>query len=207
MLFGKCPTWRSGHVRASIELAEDSGFDLAGLRASGFGRRFARGIGAAFVSTLLTQSTQGKVAASATAITGDEILDLVASVDPAQGQNGAFLMNFATFTALRKLKGSTSGDFLLPIGRDAATGRPTLFNMTVYLSPSMPNMTTGQKSVAFGDLSRFLFWQTRGSLTTKVYVERYADYGQIGYEGFWRVDGALAKPTNSPVGIRYLQQA
>src|SRR5262249_53518994 len=106
LLFGRCPMWRSGQVRAPRELAEDSGFDLRTLLAESFGRRFARGIGAAHTTALLGAATLGKTAASATAITGDEIVDLIASVDPAYGANGAFLMNFTTFTALRKLKGS-----------------------------------------------------------------------------------------------------
>ena len=68
----------------------------------------------------------------------------------------------------------------------------SLFDAPIYLSPSMPAMTTGLKPVAFGDLSRFLRREVRNSLMTKVYVERYAEFGQVGYEGFWRVDGLLA---------------
>jgi HK97 family phage major capsid protein len=204
--FGKCPTWRSGQVRASLELAADSFFDLAGLLAGSFGRRFARGIGAAHTASLLTAATQGKLAASPTAITGDELLDLIASVDPAYSVNGAFLMNLTTLTALRKLKGSTSGDYLLDFDIDAQ-GRLTLFDQPVFISPSMPAMTTGLKSVAYGDLSRFFRREVLGSLTVKTLVERYAEVGQIAYEASWRVDGALAKAANSPVPVKYLQQA
>lgn len=45
-------------------------------------------------------------------------------------------------------------------------------------------MTTGQKTVAFGDLSRFIRREVANSLSTKVYFERYAEFGQIGYEAF-----------------------
>src|SRR5712664_849533 len=64
--FGKCPTWRSGQVRASMELVADSFFDLGGLLAGNFARRFARGIGAAHTATLLGAATLGLTAASAT---------------------------------------------------------------------------------------------------------------------------------------------
>ncbi|MBZ5527072.1 MAG: phage major capsid protein [Acidobacteriia bacterium] len=204
--FGKSPQWRSKIVRASMEVVGDAGFNFQALLAGCFARRFARGIGAAFIATLLGAATLGKTATSATVITADELLDLVASVDSAYAQNGGWLMTFATFTTLRKLKGSTSGDFLLPIGRNAE-GRPTLFDMPVFLSPSMPAMTTTLKPILFGDLSRFLRREVRNSLVTRTYVERFAEYGQVGYEGFWRVDGALAKASSAPVPVKYLQMA
>lgn len=206
VLFAKAPLWRSGIVRASMELVGDAGFDFQALLAGMFARRFARGIGATFVTTLLTQATLGKTAASATTIAGDEVLDLMASVDSAYAQSGAFLMNATTLVTLRKLKGSTSGDYLLPFGRNTV-GRPTLFDVPIFLSPSMPAMTSGLKSVAFGDLSRFLRREVRGSLTTKVYIERFAEFGQVGFEALWRVDSALAKAGSAPVPVKYLQMA
>ncbi len=204
--FGKTPQWRSGIIRASVEVVGDARFNFQILLAGMFARRFARGIGANFITTLLTAATLGKTAASATTIAGDDVLDLMASVDSAYAQNGAFLMNATTLVTLRKLKGSTSGDYLLPFGRNAV-GRPTLFDAPIFLSPSMPAMTSGLKPVAFGDLSRFLRREVRRSLVTKAYIERYAEYGQIGYEGLWRVDGKLAKATNAPVSVKYLQMA
>jgi HK97 family phage major capsid protein len=204
--FPKCPKWSSGFVSASTEVAQDAFFDLTGLLARAFGRRFARGIGAAHTATLLTAATLGKTAASATTVTGDELLDLISSVDPMYAQNGSFLCNLTTLTTLRKLKGSTSGDYLLDIDTDA-NGRPTIFGYTVFVSPSMPNMTTGLKSIAFGDLSRWIRREVIGSLEVKTLKERYAEVGQIGYLGLWRVDGALAKAANSPVPVKYLQQA
>jgi len=204
--FGKIPTWRSGHVRASIEIAQDSAFDLTALLARAFARRFARGIAPTFTTSLLSQATLGKTAASATAVTPDELLDLMASLDAAWAQQGSFAMNFATFMSIAKVKASTGGSYLAPISNDAQ-GRPTIFGRTCYLSPSMPAMTTGLKSVVFGDLSRFLRREVANSLKVRTYVERYAEVGQVAWEGFWRVDGALAKAANSPVPVKYLIQA
>lgn len=203
--FGKAPQWRSGIVRASFEVVGDAGFDFQAMLATLFSRRFSRGLGSAFVSTLLTQATQGKVAASGTQVTGDELLDLMLAVDSGSGENGGWLMNFTVFTTLRKLKGSTSGDFLLPIGRNSV-GRPTLFDAPVYLSRSMPAMTSGLKPILFGDMSRFLFRQVRGSLTIRNYRERFAEFAQVGFESFWRCDGALAKSSNA-VPVKYLTMA
>jgi HK97 family phage major capsid protein len=202
--FGRCPQHRSGHIIASMELVQDAAYDFSGLLAQNFGRRFARGVGAAFITQLLSDAAVGVTTASPSAITGDEILDLIASVDAAYAMRGAFLMSTATLTALRKLKASTSGDYLLPFGKDAA-GRKTLFDFPIYESPSMPAIGATNKSIAFGDLSRFIRRQVRNSLTVKTYVERYATSGQVGYEGFLRVDGKLAKAANAPVPVRLLQ--
>lgn len=202
--FNKCPQWRSGLVRASVELVNDAAFNLSDLIAGAFAVRIARGVGANFITSLLSQAALGKTAAGATAITGDEIFDLVDSVDPEYSANGSFLMRRATLTSIMKLKGSTGGAYLFEPDQDAA-GRPLLLGFPVYLSPSMGPMTTGQKSLAFGDLSKFIRRQVKNSFVVKTYVERYAEYGQIAYEGFLRIDGGLCKGSNVP--IKFLQQA
>jgi HK97 family phage major capsid protein len=113
-------------------------------------------------------------------------------------------MNITTLTALRKLKASTGGSYLLPIGRDAS-GRWTLFDFPVFVSPSMASIGASNKPIAFGDLSRFIRRQVRNSLNVKMYNERYATSGQVAWEAFLRTDGRLAKAANSPLPIRLLQ--
>jgi HK97 family phage major capsid protein len=201
--FGKCPTWRSGHLRAPLELVADAATDFAMLLAARFGRRFARGFGASCITTLLGAATSGKTTASPTAVTPDECLDLIASVDAGYAQRGSFLMNLATYIAIIKTKGTTGGSYLVAAQVDA-DGRPTLFGRRVYLSPSMPNIATTAKPVAFGDLGRFLRREVLNSLSVKSYFERYADFGQLAYEGFWRVDAALAKPAAGPTPVRFV---
>jgi HK97 family phage major capsid protein len=201
--FPRCPQWRSGVILAPFELVQDSAFDFSGILANAAARRFARGCGAAFIATLLSESDTGVTTAAAGAATGDEIVDLMAAVDPAYALRGAFLMSPSTLTALRKLKASTAGSYLLDFDRDA-NGRVTLFDMPVYQSPSMPALGATNKAIAFGDLSRFIRRQVRNSLTLRVYNERWATAGQIGYEAFLRVDGKLAKSAVSPLPIRLL---
>jgi HK97 family phage major capsid protein len=188
--FAECPTWRSGQVIASVELAQDAAFDLAGLTAGAFATRFARGIGSYFVGILLAAAALGVTTASATAIAGDEIYELIDSLNAAYIANASFLMTHATYTALLRLKGSGSGDYLFHPTFDGA-GRPTLCSFPVLFSPSMPGMTAGLQSVAFGDLSRFLRREVAGSLQIRTYRELFAASGSIGWEAFWRVDGGL----------------
>lgn len=207
----KTPTWRSGVIRASLELANDSQFDLSQVVAKASGVRMARGIGAAFVTQLLSDSVSGLTSASATAVTGDELINLMSSVDSAYSANGSWMMRFSTYANILKLKGSTSGDYLFP-AMLAANGRPALLGFPVYLSPAMPALAASQTAISFGDHSRFYRRQVANSLSVRVYAERYAEYLQVGYETFWRVDGHLMKapdygsPAVSQSPVKFITQ-
>jgi HK97 family phage major capsid protein len=201
--FGQCPTWRSGTVIASVELATDTAFDLEGLTARAFAIRFARGVGAAYVATLLSSAALGVTAASQTAIAGDELIELTGEIDSAYLPNASFLMQRATFLAISQLAGS-SGNFLFPSHIDGA-GRPTLLNFPVYFSPSMGAMTAGLKSVSFGDHSKFVRRQVKDSLQVRTLIELYAASGKIGYLAYLRADGGLLL-SGSNIPVAYLQQ-
>jgi len=203
-VFGQCPTWRSGMMRASVELAQDSHFPLEALLAGVAALRFARGVGAAFITTLLGAAGLGVTAAATNAIAADEVFSLIDSLDAAYLPNAAFLMSHATFTALSKLKGAGSGNYLFPVTLNAE-GRPLLAGFPVYFSPSMPALAAGAKTVTFGEHSRFLRREVIGSLQLKTYVERYAELGQVAWEAFLRTDGALAL-SGSNVPVVYLAQ-
>lgn len=202
LVFDRCPTWRSGHIIASMELVGDSAFPLADVLANLFGARFARGCGGQFVSNLLTDATVGATTAAAGTVTGSELLDLVNSLDSAYANGGAFLMNSATWTAIQKANLTSSG--YKWTGRDV-NGHNTLFDYPVYASPSMPDIGGSNKIVCFGALDRFVQRRVRGSLVVKSYFELYATAGAVGYEAFLRVDGKLQVPATSPIPVRVLQ--
>jgi HK97 family phage major capsid protein len=102
-------------IRISQELLNDSAFDLASFIAHEFQRR----AGAAEEEAILagdgshkpigllhdTLGAQvGVTAASATAITADELIDLQHSLKSGYRRKAAFIMNDATIKAIRKLK-------------------------------------------------------------------------------------------------------
>jgi HK97 family phage major capsid protein len=198
LAFGLTPLWRSGYLRCSVELVNDSHFDLESLIAGAAAVRFARGIGAAFITTLLAAAAAGVTTASTTVIAADEIIKLTGTVDSAYLSDASFLMQRSTFITLSQLVGS-SGNFLFPTAFDAA-GRPLILGFPVYFSPSMGAMTAGQQPVTFGSHSHFLQRRVRNSLSIKVLVELFALYAQVGYEAHWRVDGGLlVSGSNIPV--------
>jgi len=196
--FGLCPMWRSGYMRCSWELVNDTHFPLEPLIAGAAAVRFARGVGKAFITTLLAAASAGVTTASTTVIAADEIIQLTGKIDAAYLPNASFFMLRSTFITLSQLVGS-SGNFLFPPMRDEM-GRPTLLGFPVYFSPSMGAMTAGLQPVTFGDHSKFVRRQVANSLSVRTLVEIYALNGQTTYEAHWRIDGGLlVSGSNIPV--------
>ena len=197
--FGK--TTLSAHkltriIKVSEELVMDSVFDLMGYLARNFAKSFGLAEETAFVAGtnsgqpngFNTAATTGKTAASATAITSDELIDLYHSLSRPYRQGAIFTMADATLASVRKLKDS-NGQYIWQPGLQA--GQPDLLlGKPVISSTAMPAMTAGLDSVSFGDLS-YYYVVERGARQMQVLVEKYADSGQIGYRMFERLDGEL----------------
>lgn len=94
--FGLTPRWNSGYMRCSWELVQDSHFPLEKLIAGAAAVRFARGIGAAFITTLLAAAAAGVTCASTTNIAPDELVQLAGKVDSAWLNNSSWLMQRST---------------------------------------------------------------------------------------------------------------
>ena len=182
-------------IRVSVQLMEDAGFDFSSYVMRKLGERLGRitathwitGDGSAKPRGITVAATIGKTAASATAVTYDELVDLLHSVDPIYRQNGTWLMSDTTFAALRKLKDGQSR----PLYGELANSEPNmLLGHKISIEPNMPGMTTGQKSIVFGDLKSYYVRLVKGPRVLRL-EERYADYGQLGFLAFLRADGDL----------------
>ena len=119
-------------VLVSIQLLQDSFFDLNGFLGEKLGTRIARatnahfstGTGTGQPSGIITGATSGKTAASATAVTFDELIDLKHSVDPDyRAQNPQWMFNDTTLRDIKKLKNG-SGDYLWQPRYLRLTGAP-----------------------------------------------------------------------------------
>ena len=189
-------------IKVSEELLNDSAFDVPAYIA----REFARRIGAAEEEAFFTGNSTGKplgilaatggaqtgvTAASATAITMDEVMDLFYSLRAPYRRNSVFIMNDSTVKALRKLKNG-NGDYLWQ--PSVRAGQPdTLLNRPVYTSTFMPAIAAGAKSILFGDLGYYWVADRQGR-SFKRLNELYAATGQVGFLSSERVDGKLILP-------------
>lgn len=97
--------------------------------------------------------TVGVTAASATAVTTDEVISLIYALKAPYRKNAKFLMNDATVSALRKLKDS-NGQYLWQPSLQA--GQPDrLLGYEIYTSPYAPTLAAGALSIAFGDFQSY----------------------------------------------------
>ncbi len=198
-------------VQVSTEAMTDTGVDLASYIAQAGGEAVGNALGGYLVTGtgssqpqgVVTAATLGKTAASATAITYSELVDLVHSVVPAYRASTScrFLMNDSTVGYLRKLVDTTG----LPIWQESLrTGEPSrLLGYPVTVDPNVAAIATGAKTVLFGDFSRFVVRLAGG-----VRVERSDDFAFANDLATFRVvlraDGRLADTTGA---IKYLAQA
>ena len=188
-------------VRVSTELLQDSAFDLEDYIAKEFARAFGIAEEQAFcVGTGTNQptgiftangGTVGVTAASATAITVDEIIGLVYALKSPYRRNAKFLMNDATVSMLRKLK-DQNGVYLWQPSVQA--GEPDrLLGYEIYTSPYVPTAATNALTIAFGDFDNYWIGDRAGRTVQRL-NELYATNGQIGYVATERVDGKVIMP-------------
>lgn len=197
-------------LKVSDELLNDSYFNLEAYIATEFARRigaaeeegFLTGNGSSKPTGLLHTTggaSLGVTAASATAITLDEVLDLYHSLKSAYRKNATFLVNDATIKAIRKLKDG-QGQYLWQPSVQAGTP-DTILNRPVVTSQYMPVAAAGEKTILFGDFKYYWIADRQGR-TFKRLSELYAASGQVGFLASQRLDGKLILPE----AIKVLQQ-
>ncbi len=186
-------------IKVSEELLNDSVFDLQ----SYISREFARRIGAKEEEAFFTGDGKGKplgvlaatggaetgvTAASATAVTADELMDLYYSLKSPYRKKSMWVLNDSTIKAIRKLK-DNNGQYLWQPSLAAGTpdmilGRP------IKTSAYMPAMAAGAKTIAFGDFSYYWIADRQGR-SFKRLNELFAATGQVGFLASQRVDGKM----------------
>lgn len=188
-------------ARVSVELLQDSAFDIEDYLMKEFARAFGIAEEEAFcVGTGTNQptgiftangGTVGVTAAANNAITADELISLVYALKSPYRRNAKFLMNDATISAIRKLK-DQNGAYLWQPSLQA--GQPDrLLGYDLYTSPYVPTMAAGALTVAFGDFKNYWIGDRSGRTVQRL-NELYATNGQIGYVATERVDGKVILP-------------
>lgn len=189
-------------IKVSEELLNDSVFNLESYIA----REFARRIGAKEEEAFFIGNGTGKptgifnatggaelgvTAASSTAITFDELMDLFYSLKSPYRKNATFVTNDATVKMVRKLKDG-NGQYLWQPSVQA--GQPdTILNRPVKTSSFVPNIEAGAKTVAFGDFGYYWVADRQGRSFQRL-NELFAATGQVGFRATQRVDGKLILP-------------
>lgn len=196
-------------VRFSMELAKDSIFNVESLLGDLLGERLGRaantvlttGTGSSQPNGVVTASSAGVTAAATAAITADELIDLVHSVDPAYraGPKVRFMFNDSILKAIRKLKDGQS-NYLWQMG-DVRVGAPgTLLGHPYSVNQAMANAAASAKTVLFGDFNKYIVRKVGGPVLG-VMRERF--WPDLGIAGLIRLDGELV----DTAAIKHIVQA
>lgn len=189
-------------IKISDELLNDSAFNLETYIAQEFARRIGSKEEEAFLigdginkPTGIFNGTGGAeigtTAASATAITFDEIYDLFYSLKAPYRKTASWIMNDSTVKAIRKLK-DENGQYLWQPSTGAGTP-DTLLNRPIYTSAYAPLIETSKSPIAFGDFGYYWIAERQGRVFKRL-SELYAKNGQVGFLSTERIDGKLILP-------------
>lgn len=145
-------------------------------------------IGTSSKATGALSTTTTLTAASAAAITADELIDLQAKVKQVYQGNACWIMNPGTFTAIKKLKDGNNRYLL----QDDVTGEfpYRLLGKPVYLSDNMPAIAASAKAILYGDCSG-LSVNMRENISIEVLREKYATQHAIGVVAWFEFDSKV----------------
>lgn len=198
--------YTSKTVLVSLELLQDSAFDLETWMTQRLGERIGRivnnhftlGTGSSQPTGVVTAATAGKtgLTGQTTSIIYDDLIDLIHSVDIAYRQNAQFMMHDSSLKAIKKLKDSQGRPLWLP---GLAMKEPDTINGFPYIvNNDIAVMAANAKSVLFGDFSTYYIRDVMDVQVIRI-AEKYIESGQVGFIAFSRCDGNLIDAGQGPV--------
>lgn len=148
-------------------------------------------VGTANKMTGVLSATNGVTAASATAVTADELLDLQMVVPEVYQTGACWIMHKDTLKAIRKLK---DGDNNYLLNRDITNSFGwSLLGKPVYVSENCPKMAAGAKAVVYGDMTG-LSVKLAQNVEIQVLMEKFATQHAIGVVGYIECDSKITEP-------------
>lgn len=208
----KAYMFTSKMVKVSLQLLQDSAFNIEQLLADLLGERLGRVLNDKFTNGLDTTTIQGilvgatkGVSAASTALTRNNIVDLMYSVNSDYRSRGIFMISDAAEKAIRKLAFGTSDDRPLWQAGSIAGGLPdTIEGKRYVVNNKMSGPSLNAKSVLFGDLKKYIVRRVTGT-TLFVFREKYMDKLQVAFMAYARYDGRLLDAGTNPV--KYIQHS
>lgn len=191
-------------LRVSVELLQDSGFDVQGLVSRALGTRIARKQARDWVTGAGTTLPFGIAHAGLTpdvtlaagnAITYEDLLAMEAALDPEYEQGAKWVMNKATWMAIRALTDVTDGrPLILEQAVSGIGGRPekTLLGYPVVIDQAFGNHNTLSANFAvLGDLREAYVIRRVSNFVLVVDPYTRAVNGQVQYLAWERADGNI----------------
>lgn len=208
----------SDSVLVPLALIEDSYFDLNAFVAQALGTRLGRAINQFCTTGTGSNQPNGIVTAAVAAgnttvfATGStvtvgyaDLVNVMHDVDPAYRAmpTAKWMFSDTTLKALRKMVDGQSRPLWQPaLGAGFGAGFPeTILDKPFVINQDMATMAANADSILFGDLSKYKVRRVASGTTVMRLVERYADYLQVGFLGFLRLDGNLVDAGTHPIAV------
>lgn len=181
-------------IKVTEELLYDNAFGLENYIIDQFGKALANAEEDAFLNGtgvgqplgLFAENGGGTVAKTVTALTADEIINLVYALKRAYRKDASFIINDQLIAQIRTLKDNNGAYMWQPSYQSDEPDK--LLGYDVYTSQFAP-----ADAIAFGDYSYYNIGD-RGTRSFKQLTELFAGNGMIGYVAKERVDGKLILP-------------
>ena len=191
----------ASQVKVSMQLLQDNAFDLNSFLAEAMGERIARATNGAFTTGtgssqpqgIVTGSSLGTTAAAAAAITENDILNLVYSIDPSYRNKPSFglMMHDNVASAIRALGFGSANDFPIFVPSMEAGTPDRILGIPVYINNDMESsIATGNKTIVAADFSKYVV-RSAGGVQFLRLNERYMDTMEIGFLASVRKDSAV----------------
>ena len=185
-------------VKISVQLLEDSYFDLAAFLKDVFARRlgaamnagFTTGNGSTAPNGFVTAASVGSTTASNSAITRPEMVTHMHTVNPAYRNNAIWMLNDTSLALIKKIAFNSSD--ARPLWQlSMRDGEPDRIEGFPYIvNQDMASFGAGNKPIAFGDFSHYII-RMAGDTTFVRLDERYMDALLVGFLAYQRSDGEL----------------
>ena len=199
-------------VKVSEEMLEDAAFNverivmdaIAAAMAETENAYFIAGTGSGQPQGALTGAELGVTAASTSALTAAEIVELYYSLSSKYRNDGSVCWTMADSTerAIRKLQASaTAGEFLFQV-TPAGTLGGDLMGKRLWNSAFVPEIAASAKVALFGAWKYYVIAQ-RSGLVIQRNPYLYAGTGYVGFFAKFRVGGAVTIAE----AFKYLQMA
>jgi HK97 family phage major capsid protein len=211
----------TGLVRVSLELLQDSAFDLEDFLKNAFAVRMGRGYeyyltrgsgvnqpegiltavvasGIGAVIATGSSTNDGSAATGANSIGTTDLVTLEHQVDPTYRRGAKFMFHDNTLKQIKTLLDKYGRQLWVP---GLSSNAPdTILGYEYVINQSMPQIAAAANTVLFGSLQKFVMRKVR-DLSVLRLDERYADYGEVAWIAFSRIDSQLVDGGTHPVAF------
>lgn len=195
----KAYTYRTDIIPISLELLQDSAFNVEQYIGELLAEEFIAGLNADFTNGSGEGAPRGItkdakfVSLAGDGVTYDDIISLMQAVPSGYQAASKFMMNAKTMFELAKIK--DGGESPLWISQMANSMPNTLFGKEIILNDDLAD-----NNILYGDFKKYKVRMVK-DFSAAVMKEALMEYLSIGMIGYGRADGALIDAGTTPVAI------